>query len=481
MTSLQVSYWQTLLGSVRFRLTVWYCLVLLGTMATLAVILYFVARGELIHHHDAELVRAASAVEHIVCEHEDCAQLTPEQRGRLDAIGGLILVHDIGGESQIFYRSQASDRFPLPAGMLDSPDVSRQEPWFEIEEAGDSLVRVYSAPYRSRAGRAGLIRVMEPLGDVEEPLETLRDVMLLLAPVGLLVAFAGGLWLAGRALRPVDHVTMLARDIEAHDLSRRLPVLSSHDELGRLVATINQMLGRLESSFAGMQRFTADASHELRTPLTSIVGTIDVVLAKRRTVDEHEDALRSIAEDVQGLRIIVDDLLVLAQADSGVDRMRKEPVRLDEVVRDVAESFETAALAAGVVLRVDAAVEAHVIGDEPWLRQLVSNLLDNAIKFAKPSAGAAGHVRVELRTVSHQATLTVSDDGPGIADADLPRVFDRFFRSDTARTRGEGVGLGLAIARWVASAHGGDLSATNIPAGGARFTLRLPLAMPTET
>ena len=465
-----------LLQSVRLRLTAWYCLILLGTLAALALVLYLAARRELIHHHDHELVRAAGVVQDIVRQHEDCANLTEAQRAQLDSIGGLILVHDVEGKGEIFYRSQSSARFPLPAPILESSDVSRREAWFDTHATEDGLVRVHSAPYRSRAGRAGLIRIMELLGDVEEPLATLRNVMLLLAPVGLLVAFGGGLWLAGRALRPIDHVTSLARDIEAHDLSRRIPEPRADDEMGRLVQTINQMLARLDSSFSGMKRFTADASHELRTPLASIVSTIDVALAQPRTAGEHEAALRSIAEDVQGLRVIVDDLLVLARADAGAAPMRVEPLRLDEVVRDVAESYASVAEDARVRLVVTPMDATIVDGDEPWLRQLVSNLVENAIKFsARDGDARRPAVEIGLASEDGDAVLTVSDEGPGIAEADLPRVFDRFYRGDAARTRGGGAGLGLAISRWVAQAHGGDLAACNRAGGGALFTLRLPL------
>lgn len=447
---------------------------LLGTLAALAAILYFAARRELIHHHDAELVRAAHGIEKIVCEHEDCAQLTADQKSRLDAIGGLVLVHDVAGEGQVFYRSEASGRFELPPGILQGADVSRRQPWFDTVPVGDSLVRLYSAPYTSRAGRAGLIRIMEPLGDVEEPLETLRNLLLLLAPIALMVAFGGGMWLAGRALRPVSHVTTLAREIEAHDLSRRLPAPASRDEMGRLIETINQMLSRLESSFSGMTRFTADASHELRTPLASIVSTIDVVLAQPRSQEEHVAALRSIAEDVQGLRVIVDDLLVLARADAGAARMRSEPLRLDDVVRETAESLLASAAEANVSVVVGILDPIEMQGDELWLRQLASNLVENAVKFAtRPDRH--GRVDVELRQREGEAVLRVSDDGPGIAEGDLPRIFDRFYRGDSARAPGAGVGLGLAIASWVAQAHRGRLEATNRATGGAVLMLVLPV------
>ena len=463
-------------SSLRFRLTAWYCLILLGTMGMLALVLYVAARREIIGHHDEELIRAAAAVEAILGEHEDCAQLAPDQRTRLDDIGGLILVHEVAGEGQVFYRSQASARFPVPGGLLDTTDVARGEAWFDTYSTSAGLVRVYSAPYRSHAGRAGVIRIMDQLGDVEEMVHALRAMMLLLAPVGLLVAFTGGLWLAGRALRPVDRVTSLAREIGAKNLSLRLPSSTSADELGRLVDTLNEMIARLEASFAGMGRFTADASHELRTPLASIASAVDVALSRPRAPGEYVASLESIAEDVQGLRIIVDDLLVLASADAGSARLRAEPMRLDLVARDVVESFEAAAAEAGVALRLEASEAVTVMGDEPWLRQLMSNLVDNAIKFSRhPPPGQSPEVRVALRVDDDDALLTVADRGPGIPDADLPRLFDRFYRGDAARTRGEGVGLGLAIAHWVASAHGGSLGAANRDGGGALFTLRLSI------
>jgi two-component system OmpR family sensor kinase len=364
----------------------------------------------------------------------------------------------------------------LPQGLLEGTEVRQGGASFDTHSTASGLVRVYTKPYRSRAGRAGLVRVLEQLGDVEQPLRTLRNLLVLMAPVALVVAFAGGYWLSDRALRPVDRVASMARDIDAHDLSLRLPVPAVRDELGRLVETLNQMIARLEGSFAGMKRFTADASHELRTPLASIGGTVDVVLAHARSPEEYVLALRSIAEDVHGLRVIIDDLLVLAQADAGSATTRREPVRLDVVVAEVAEGSEAAAAAVAVAVAVRELAGTVVTGDEPWLRQLVSNVVGNAVKFSGHGGGAPPRtVDVALRHEGAEAVLTVTDDGPGIADSDLPRLFDRFYRGDGARTRGEGVGLGLAICHWVVTAHGGTIDLRNAPGRGAICTVRLPL------
>ena len=460
--------------SVRLRLTAWYCLILLATLAAFAVTLYLAARRELLHHHDASLVRAAASVKDVIAEHEDCAQLTPEQRARLDEIGGLILIHEMNGERMVFYRSPASAGVPLPGTLLDPRGEVSAAPWFDTYATSGGLIRVYSAPYRSRVGRIGLVRVMDPLGDVQEPLETLRTIMLLLAPLALVVASGGGWWLADRALRPVDHVTTMAREIDAHDLSLRLPVPPAGDEMARLVDTLNQMIARLESAFEGMKRFTADASHELRTPLATIVGTIDVTLAQARSPDAYVQSLRSIGEDVEGLRLIVDDLLVLARADAGGTAMRSEPFRLDRVAVEVVELMAPAATTAGVPLAVGTLDEVVIEGDELWVRQAVTNLVENAVKFSQGTA-VPGPVVVEVRRGDAHADVIVSDRGPGIPEGDLPRIFDRFFRGDAARTSGGGVGLGLAIVTWVMRSHGGTITATNRPDGGARICARFPV------
>jgi two-component system OmpR family sensor kinase len=466
--------WRRRLGSLRFRLTAWYCLVLLGTLAALGTIVYVVARQEMIRHHDSELEVAAHAVQEILREHEDCAHLGPDQLARLDAVGGLVLVHDVDGTGQVFYRSPASVRLPLPHGLLDATDLSQEHASFETLRTSGGLIRVHSAPYRSRAGRPGLVRVMESLGDVEEPIATLRSLLLLLAPVGVLVAFGGGLWLSDRALRPVDRITTMARDIEAHNLSQRIPVPRDRDEMGRLVETLNQMIARLEGSFAGMKAFTADASHELRTPLASIQGTVDVVLAQPRRTEEYVAALRSIGEDVQGVRCIVDDLLVLAQADAGSVTLRRERVELHELLAEVVEAQSAAASAKGVVVVTGTLDEASVHGDELWLRQLVANVVDNAVKFSAHAGAAGARVEVSLIAAAAEAIIRVRDSGPGIPEAELPRLFDRFYRGDAARTRGEGVGLGLAISAWVARSHGGSIELRNAAGGGAECLIRLP-------
>jgi two-component system OmpR family sensor kinase len=304
-----------------------------------------------------------------------------------------------------------------------------------------------------------------------------------MAPVAILASALGGYWLAGRALAPVDEATRLAREIGASSLGRRLPSPGGADEFGRLVETLNEMIARLEAAFEAMRRLTADASHELRGPLANMRGAIDVALARPRDEEEYRRVLGSVGEDVDRLRSIVDDLLVLARADAGRMRLERSPVRLDVVAAEVVESFVPAASGQGVTVSADCRTPATVLGDERWLRQLVSNLIDNAVKFSAAARSRSVLVEVEVTVERGRAVLRILDTGPGIPDHALGHIFERFYRADSARTHHgtDGCGLGLAIAAWIAEAHGGEISARNRDEGGSVFAVALPLVLPARS
>lgn len=465
--------------SLRVRLTAWYASVLVGVLATFGVLLYSVVAYQLVRHHDEALKAAAGEVARVLSQQEDCEHLTDAQRAELDKIGHLILFHDVGGEGRVFYRSSDSAHGEIPVD-LQQVAATPASGWFETLPSRTGPMRVYSESYRSHAGRAGVIHVMHALGDVPAPLRSLRLALLLMTPLAVLLSSAAGYWLSGRALRPVDEVSRLAREIGASSLSRRLPVPKSHDEIGHLVETLNDMIARLESSFEGMKRFTADASHELRGPLATMRGAIDVALSREREPAEYRRTLASVGDDVNRLRSITEDLLVLARADAGRIVLEQAPVRLDVVTSEVVESFQPLATERKVSVSARCAEATTVSGDERWLRQLTFNVVDNAIKFAATAAtdDAERSVTVEVAQEDDAAILRVSDTGPGISEEAAPRIFERFYRGDGVRTaRGsEGVGLGLAIAAWIVDAHRGRISVAERPGGGAVFTVRLPLA-----
>ena len=466
------------MGTLRLRLALWHALALSVILAVFAALIYGVVRDQLIRHHDANLTDTARAVERTLSLEADCETLTDSQRAQLERLGPLVLVHEVGGERRVFFKS--ADNRGLSELIESKPDVAGvREGRFETLGMPSQPVRVYSEPYRSRSGRSGLIQVAQGLGDVPLPLASLRLALLLMSPLAVALAALGGYGLAKRALAPVAEVTRLAQEIEAGSLNRRLPLPHSQDEIGSLVTTLNQMIGRLEAAFEAMRRFTADASHELRGPLTTMRGAIDVALAQPREAAEYRETLLSVGHDVDRLRSITADLLVLARADAGRIPIESAPVRLDVLADEIAETMGSALSPEGVQVAVESSMPVLVLGDERWLRQLVFNIVHNAVKFAgaKPKDKAQALVRLSVSAEAGRGLLSVSDNGPGIPEDKIGHVFERFYRADSARTLGEqeGSGLGLSIAAWIASAHQGEIRVENRDEGGCRFIVSLPL------
>jgi signal transduction histidine kinase len=291
----------------------------------------------------------------------------------------------------------------------------------------------------------------------------------------LAIALGGGLWLADRAMRPVQAITQTAREISDTDLGRRLN-LERRDELGELAATFDSMLDRLQAAFMRERQFVADASHELRTPLTIVGVETDRALGAARTAEEYQQAMGVIRDENQLMSRLVGDLLTLARVESAQASLRREPLDLGDIGLEALERTMALASRSGVRLEAGMLGPAAMEGDRGLLLQMVSNLVENGVKYG----GGAGHtVRVETGSAQEQAWVRVADDGPGIQAEDLANIFDRFYRADKARTKGEGPsdgssGLGLAIARSIARAHGGELHAESTPGKGATFEARFP-------
>jgi two-component system, OmpR family, sensor kinase len=313
-----------------------------------------------------------------------------------------------------------------------------------------------------------------PASTVQLALEQLaRD--LGLTVVIAFLAFGLGVWvLARQVLAPVQRVTQAASRVSSRDLSQRVPVPNTHDEMRELAVGINHMLDRLQESFETQRRFTADASHELRTPVTAIVGHANYVLRRTHPTPEQVDSLTVIRREAERMGKLVNDLLELARADAGFS-IEKEPMNLLEVVEAVRDDMVPVAVGSEIV--VDCASPlVEVQGDASRLKQVVLNLVQNAV-----NAGAM-HVTLHLATEGRTVRLEVLDDGPGIPAEAIPHLFDRFFRVDGARsTRGNGSGLGLAIVRWIVQQHGGTVEVTSRPAEGSVFIVTLPALDPRST
>ncbi|MDX2057215.1 MAG: ATP-binding protein [Gemmatimonadales bacterium] len=326
---------------------------------------------------------------------------------------------------------------------------------------------IYPLVLVGTAHQVHLLQVAAPTEAVRQTLVSFSGLLLLLT----LLATVGVYWLGGRianvALQPTVEITTQAESVTAGTLSERITAHADVEEFTRLVTVLNGMLDRLDGAFRIQRQFTADASHELRAPLTVLKGDIDVTLKKDRAGSEYRDTLIRCREEVERLSRLATDLLVLARSDAALPLEHVAELDLRAVADRVVARYQPAAAARGIRLGLDG-IGATVLGDERMLERVVSNLVDNAIKYCQPG----GEVSVGLGGPP-AASLTVRDSGPGILPADVPRLFVRFFRGDPARQGREGTGLGLAIAKAGTEAHGGRLEYLgNAP--GAVFRMTIP-------
>lgn len=287
----------------------------------------------------------------------------------------------------------------------------------------------------------------------------------------LTIGLAGGWWMSLRALRPLATMTATAKNISAENLSQRIDLKETDNELGQLANVLNQTFDRLQAAFEHQSRFTADASHELRTPVAVITSQTELALSKPRSNDEYKAALEACLRAARRMRSLIDSLLLLARFDSGRPELSFRPLDLADVARESIELLKPLAEERQITLSSEM-TSAKVIGDHDRLAQVVTNLLSNAIRYNHEG----GHVELHVQRVNGHAVMTVTDDGIGIPAEDLPHVFERFYRVDKARSRADGgSGLGLAICRSVVEAHGGQIVARSDPSGGTSMEVRLPL------
>ena len=306
-------------------------------------------------------------------------------------------------------------------------------------------------------------------GDFEEMLR----ILLWCGVPACLLALGGGWWMMRRALAPVAALTQAAERLNEHNLDERLPRTGSGDELDRLTEVFNAMTERLNQSFARIREFTLHASHELKTPLTVMHGELETALRDQKLAPAQREKLESELDEVQRLAKIVDGLTLLTRADAGQITLAREPVRLDELIREACADAQSLARPQEIQVTLTACEELTVTGDRHRLRQLLLNLTDNAIKYNQPG----GTVTLGLRGIGQTAELAIANTGPGIPPDILPRVFDPFFRADSSHSQSiEGCGLGLSIARWIAKAHGGTIQIASEPNRLTRTTVRMPLA-----
>jgi two-component system, OmpR family, heavy metal sensor histidine kinase CusS len=451
------------LRSVRARLTLWYTAAFAAAAVVLGVAIWFAVQQSLYRAIDDGLRERVEGIDRFMEDHKS-RLLLDEVKDEFRAHGDFFQVIDADG--QPVHRGAAledADLAPLgadEAGRFANATV-RGEPLRVLSR----LIAIDERTY--------MIQAAAPLSNLEDGLRAAAWHLVPAIPFALIVAAAGGYWLSRRALAPVDRITQTARLITADSLSRRLEVTPTGDELERLSQTLNEMIARLENAFHRITRFTADASHELRTPLAVMRTTAEVALRAPQASGERHEALEQIVAEIERMSHLVENLLLIAKADSGAAELKKRRVDIVEAIREACSEASVLARVKGLRFETELPETAlWVDGDRDALRRLFLILLDNAVKYTP----AGGSLAVVVSTQGGRVLGTVRDSGCGIAAEDLPHVFARFYRADRARSRADGgVGLGLAIGRWIAEVHGGRLSVESKPQHGSSFHVELPV------
>lgn len=476
------------MNSIRARLTILYVAALSATMGIFAWILWSASqavttraqrqRADLVADLAAIILQQSTQDISVVITEDSLLgqRLEPGLRSKLDMLPGHLLITD---SSRVLYSNAVVNRLRLVdrdrfvrAAFNRTPDL----PAAVVRMDSTDNVFVV-AHFETPTRRIPVARVVagESVPTLAFRDSALGEQILIALPLILILSGLVSWLLTGNVLVPVER---LISDLEAiqdgRSLHRRLPAESDDNEIDRLSHTLNAMMARLEGSFAALRRFTADASHELKTPLTVLRADIERAMQSPNVADDQLPALEEALAETARMADLVDSLLTLARADEGRFDLHREPVQLEPIVKEVMETAVILGEASGVRITLERVDPVIVDGDAVRLRQLFLNLVTNAVKYTQKD----GNVTIALEDRGDHAAFVVQDTGVGIAAADLPYIFDRFWRADRVRSRtGErgGVGLGLAIAQWIAHAHGGFIAVGSRLGRGSTFTVQLPV------
>jgi heavy metal sensor kinase len=458
---------------IRWKLTLWYGFAVSVTLFAFAFILLILTRQQLLNRTDTAL-------------REELRELALEVRINLSesdfarSANARFFHHDIYDFAVI---NQKGQHIFLSAGLTghNIPEIVPDNLSSEIccatcHISDTGMVRVAGFSCESGFGPLTVLAVTS-LNPLIDEMYALQKMMAILLPLAIASALVGGLFLAKRALAPVNAIVQLAKSITIDTLDRRVDVPNPRDEIGQLAATLNSLIERLELAVHEIKRFTADASHEIRTPLAALRMEAELALRSNRSPEQYQCALRVVVDEATRLGKLADQLLNLSRLDAGIVRTVRAHVRLDAIVRDVTEQLQPVAEHRGVFLRADNIESCQVEGDDADLRQVLSNVVENALKYTD----RGGSVQVQCSAERNMAVFQVTDTGIGISGTHLPHIFDRFYRVDASRHRDSGgAGLGLSIARMTVLGHGGSIDIRSELQTGTTVIIRLPLTEEQE-
>lgn len=505
--------------SFKFRLTFWYSFFATVTLLIFIAIVYYSATEEVQDSLDSSMLRVATSLDYIVRKKQQETQqpLRPAQQQRkqtsarfaflqqdtlpnfvgplrpqpdtarlrtdpvwtavyehilLNPKNYLIQIADSSG--QVVWKSANLRDHVLPTAK-DLPYFPPTVPAHLFQDAywqDGEVMRVLF--YRSDLLQ---ITIAYAISEVRSTLNELFSLMLYLLPIIFFVSLAGGWWLASYSLQPIEKITQTAREITARRLDQRIPSPPADDEIARLVATLNDMIARLEASFQQIRQFTSDVSHELRTPLSILMGELELALRSRRSPEEYERILSTALEEVVRLSKLVQNLLELSRAETGQINLTMEQLDLSLLLHDIVEDAEILAEAKNIQVHSSIETPLWIQGDKHRLYQAFLNLVDNAVKYTPENQTIAIRGARQGKSV----VVEIEDTGIGIPEKEIPLIFRRFYRVDKARSRKiQGQGLGLAIVQWIIHSHGGEIQVESTPGKGSCFRVILPAVHPEQ-
>jgi len=459
--------------SIKFRFTIWYLLVLAVLLIALSAGVFFYLWQSLYRNLDDSLILRSTQIRNI----EEILE-SIRQGAFQEELGEIVILYFYSG-GQLVELSAGEISITVPNECI-SQAIAGTSLFATIQTTEGERLRLLAAPINlSMPGpppgiQPATLVIARSTKQIDQALVGLLSTLIIAIPLALALAAGGGIFLAGRALKPVNKIAQTAQEIEESDLSRRINV-NTKDELGRLAATLNEMIERLEKAFQRQKQFTSDASHELRTPLAVIEAESTLALQKVRPSSDYRQSLETISQEAKQMSSLIEQLLTLARADAGKEQWNFTEVNLGKLVSNLSTDVEVLCEEKGLSLQLGQPQDLVVKGDEARLRELFMNLLDNAIRYTP----VPGTVSVSLHREGQMAVVAITDTGVGIRAEDIPFIFERFYRIDKSRSRAEGgTGLGLAICRHIAEAHGGKIEVESHVGTGSTFSVWLPLQSP---
>jgi heavy metal sensor kinase len=462
--------------SIRMRLSAWYFVVLCVSLAILGCVIFLGAQKNISRIVDGDLrarLRATQTFmeQQIPGESEKDLQDEFQEYSASQPGGELLQISDATGKW--IFQSLSIQGYGIPPGRSSHPVGDPSSVTLQTR----GLLRVITAEIRLK-GSLYNVQIATDLSKFDLFLRQLKWLLLISTPLAIGLALAGGYWLSGRALQPVRQITERARSIGAEELALRLDVPKAADEMRLLAETLNEMLGRIESSFNKITQFTADASHELRTPLAIIRTTAEVALRHKRDEQEYRQSLLDILEESKRTSSLLDDLLALARSDSQGWQFTQEATNIAEIIEKVHSQAQFLAAKRKISCSLQiSARDVRIAGDPEALARMFLVLFDNAVKYTP----AGGRVTALFSVCDGQPVFEIRDSGTGIPQAAMPHIFERFFQANPSHSRnGGGFGLGLAIARAIANAHQAEIQAENVDGSGSVFRIFFPRALQAQ-